>query len=125
MPILRALSWEKCYFAIWPVIASNPSVQALNPTPHALTLEALKKQGLSTEGLHSKSLDQFENEAFDVVIVLCDKAQQACRDWQGKAGEILFWDIRDPRLISKLDAYEQALFEIRRRLQLWLPLQKS
>ncbi len=93
--------------------------------PHALTLEALKKQGLSTEGLHSKSLDQFENEAFDVVIVLCDKAQQACRDWQGKAGEILFWDIRDPRLISKLDAYEQALFEIRRRLQLWLPLQKS
>ena len=50
--------------------------------PHALTLEALKKQGLSTEGLHSKSLDQFENEAFDVVIVLCDKAQQACRDWE-------------------------------------------
>ncbi|MEE3111877.1 MAG: hypothetical protein VX299_07825 [Pseudomonadota bacterium] len=51
------------------------------------------------------------------------EASCALRDWQGKAGEILFWDIRDPCLISKLDAYEQALFEIRRCLQ--LPLQKS
>lgn len=90
--------------------------------PHVLTLEALRKQGLPTEGLRSKSLDEFESEAFDFVIVLCDKAQQACREWQGKAGEVLFWDIRDPRLIGKPDAYEQALLEIRRRLQLWLPL---
>ncbi|WKV91657.1 arsenate reductase ArsC [Halomonas sp. HAL1] len=93
--------------------------------PHALTLDALRKQGLPTEGLRSKSLDEFESETFDFVIVLCDKAQQACRDWQGQAGEVLFWDIRDPRLIGKPDAYEQALLEIRRRLQLWLPLHKS
>lgn len=93
--------------------------------PHGLTLEALRKHGLPTEGLRSKSLDEFESETFDFVIILCDKAQQACRDWQGKAGEVLFWDIRDPRLIGKSDAYEQALLEIRRRLQLWLPLHKS
>jgi protein-tyrosine-phosphatase len=93
--------------------------------PHALTIEALRKQGLPTEGLRSKALDEFESESFDFVIVLCDKAQQACRDWQGKVGEVLFWDIRDPRLIGKSDAYEQALLEIRRRLQLWLPLHKS
>lgn len=93
--------------------------------PHALALEALNKQGLPTQGLHSKSLDAFENETFDFVIVLCDKAKQACRDWQGKVGEKLYWDIRDPRLINKPDAYQQALQEIRRRLQLWLPLHKS
>lgn len=93
--------------------------------PHALTLEALRKHGLPTDGLRSKSLDEFESETFDFVIVLCDKAQQACRDWQGEVGEVLFWDIRDPRLIGKSDAYEQALLEIRRRLQLWLPLHKS
>lgn len=90
--------------------------------PHKLTLEALTQQGLSIEGLHSKSLEQFEGMAFDYVIILCDKAQQACRDWQGQAGEVLFWDIRDPRLINKPDACPQALQEIRRRLQLWLPL---
>lgn len=93
--------------------------------PHALTLKALRKHGLPTEGLRSKSLDEFESETFDFVIVLCDKAQQACRDWQGEAGEVLSWDIRDPRLIGKSDAYEQALLEIRRRLQLWLPLHTS
>ncbi len=93
--------------------------------PHAFTLEALRKHGLPTEGLRSKSLDEFESETFDFVIVLCDKSQQACRDWQGEAGEVLSWDIRDPRLIGKSDAYEQALLEIRRRLQLWLPLHTS
>lgn len=92
--------------------------------PQALTLEALRKQGLPTEGLRSKSLDEFETEAFDFVIVLCDKAQQSCREWLGEANEVLFWDIRDPRLIGRRDAYEQALSEIRRRLQLWLSLQK-
>lgn len=93
--------------------------------PHALTLEALRKHGLPTEGLRSKSLNEFESEAFDFVIVLCDKAQQVCREWQGEANEVFFWDIRDPRLMGKPDAYEQALSEIRRRLQLWLPLHKS
>ncbi|SDO37921.1 arsenate reductase ArsC [Vreelandella arcis] len=93
--------------------------------PHAFTLEALNKQGIPTESLQSKSLDEFENETFDFVIVLCDKAQQACREWQGEAKETFYWDIRDPRLIGKVDAYQQALQEIRRRLQLWLPLHTS
>lgn len=88
--------------------------------PHELTLAALHKQGIATEGLASKSLDDFAGQHFDTVIVLCEKAQQACRDWQGSADERLDWDIRDPRLIGKADAYEQALQEIRRRLQLWL-----
>ncbi|MEA2119350.1 arsenate reductase ArsC [Halovibrio sp. HP20-50] len=93
--------------------------------PHALTLDVLKKQGVSTEGLRSKSLDEFESESFDFVIILCDKAQQTCREWLGEAQEVYYWDIRDPRLIGKPDAYEQAVLEIRRRLQLWLPLHKS
>ena len=92
--------------------------------PHAFMLEALEKQGLPVTHLKSKSLDLFEGEHFDCVIVLCDKARQACREFEGGAGEILHWDIRDPRLIGKPDAYEQALLEIRRRLQLWIPLHK-
>jgi protein-tyrosine-phosphatase len=90
--------------------------------PHAMTLEALKKHGISTEGLASKSLDDFSGEHFNAVIVLCDKAQQSCRDWQGNTDEYLYWDIRDPRLIQRSDAYEQALTEIRHRLSLWLQI---
>lgn len=91
-------------------------------TPHAMTLAALEKQGISTAGLASKSLDDFAGEHFAAVIVLCDKAQQACRDWQGESDEHLYWDIRDPRLIGREDAYEQALNEIRHRLSLWLQI---
>jgi ArsR family transcriptional regulator, arsenate/arsenite/antimonite-responsive transcriptional repressor / arsenate reductase (thioredoxin) len=90
--------------------------------PHALALAALEKQGIDTRGLASKPLDDFAGEHFDAVIVLCDKAQQACRDWPGESDQYLFWDIRDPRLIGRSDAYEQALAEIRRRLTLWLAI---
>lgn len=92
--------------------------------PHEQTLAALQKQEVATEQLASKSLDEFEGEHFDAVIVLCDKAQQACRDWQGSSTEYLYWNIRDPHLIERADAYEQALQEIRQRLQLWLQLKE-
>ena len=92
--------------------------------PHALTLAALEKQGVATAGLASKSLDDFAGQHFHAVIVLCDKAQQACRDWSGESDEHLYWDIRDPRLIDRENAYEQALQEIRHRLQLWLDAQR-
>ncbi|NIC07609.1 arsenate reductase ArsC [Billgrantia bachuensis] len=90
--------------------------------PQELALAALKKQGIATEGLSSKPLESFEGQQFDTVIVLCDKAQQACRNWRGSSDEHLYWDIRDPRLIDRADAYEQALGEIRRRLSLWLAI---
>lgn len=90
--------------------------------PHEMTLEALRKQNIETSGLASKSLDDFAGQHFDTVIVLCDKAQQACRDWQGSRDEHLHWDIRDPRHIQRDNAYEQALQEIRQRLSLWLQL---
>ncbi|ALM52699.1 arsenate reductase ArsC [Halomonas huangheensis] len=90
--------------------------------PHELTLAVLQQQGIATDGLVSKSLDEFAGQHFDTVIVLCDKAQQACRDWEGSHTEHLYWDIRDPRLVDRENAYEQVLQEIRRRLSLWLEL---
>ncbi|MDR5867124.1 arsenate reductase ArsC [Halomonas koreensis] len=92
--------------------------------PQALALAALSKPGVPTEGLASQSLDDVAGEHFDAVIVLCDKARQACRDWQGSSDEHLYWDIRDPRLVGRENAYEQALQEIRRRLLLWLDAQR-
>ncbi|MCL7940763.1 arsenate reductase ArsC [Halomonas sp. ATCH28] len=111
--LLRHMAWER-YDAF--SAGSEPDA------PHAMTLAALEKHGIATEGLASKSLDDFAGEHFNAVIVLCDKAQQACRDWQGSSDEHLYWDIRDPRLIERRNAYEQALAEIRQRLSLWLQI---
>ncbi|KAA0011512.1 arsenate reductase ArsC [Billgrantia pellis] len=88
--------------------------------PHELTLEALHHLGISTEGLASEPLESYAGEHFDSVIILCEKARQTCREWQGQADEVVFWDLPDPRLSDDSSAYRKTLREIRGRLQLWV-----
>ena len=88
--------------------------------PHERTLEALHHLGIDTEGLASEPLERYAGQYFDAVIILCDKAKQHCRDWEGAAGEVVYWDIPDPRLSEDPNAYRKALREIRGRLQLWV-----
>ncbi|MDI4636873.1 MULTISPECIES: arsenate reductase ArsC [Halomonadaceae] len=91
--------------------------------PQEAALAALNAQGIDTSGLASQSLEAYAGQHFDSAIILCEKAQQRCRDWNGEADEILFWDIFDPRLNPRANAYPQTLQEIRRRLELWLHVQ--
>ena len=39
---------------------------------------ALEQLGVSTDGLHSKALEQFDGQQFDYVITLCDKSAFEC-----------------------------------------------
>lgn len=91
--------------------------------PHERTLEALQRVGIDIDGLASESIDAYADQHFDSVIILCEKAQQRCREWRGNTDELLFWDILDPRLHERDDAYLRTLQEIRNRLQLWLDVQ--
>ncbi|RXE47946.1 arsenate reductase ArsC [Chromohalobacter israelensis] len=91
--------------------------------PQQAALQALAELGIDTAGLASKSLEAYAGEHFDSVIILCEKAQQHCRDWEGNTDELLFWDILDPRLNPRDGAYTQTLEEIRGRLRLWLSVQ--
>ncbi|MAG68627.1 MAG: low molecular weight phosphatase family protein, partial [Pseudomonadales bacterium] len=52
------------------------------------TLDALEHLGVSTEGLRSKSIDEFAGERFEYVITLCDKSSLECQALPG-AGEVL------------------------------------
>ncbi len=52
------------------------------------TFEALSHIGVSTEGLRSKSIDEFGGERFDYVITLCDKAAAQCLSLPGAGGVI-------------------------------------
>lgn len=65
-------------------------------TVHPLTLAALKRAGVSTAGLRSKSSDEFSNLVPDVVITVCNKAAgEACPLY---FGETLWahWNLEDP-----------------------------
>ncbi|MBB4820675.1 protein-tyrosine-phosphatase [Pseudomonas alcaligenes] len=83
------------------------------------TLAALEHLGVSTEGLHSKSIDEFSGERFDYVITLCDKSAQECQALPG-AGEVLAWNFEDPATSSKPEAFRHTLHEIHERIKMFV-----
>jgi arsenate reductase len=78
-----------------------------------LTLRVLQESGLSTEGLRSKSVDEFAGQAFDYVITVCDSARQTCPTFPG-GGQRLHWSYEDP---SAATGSEEERLETFRRVR--------
>ena len=62
---------------------------------HPLSLKIIKDEGIPTEGLRSKSWDEFKSQKFDFVITVCDNANQTCPIWPGQPN-MIHWSIADP-----------------------------
>ncbi len=73
--------------------------------PGALAM--IREMGLSTEGLHSKTLDKLKHLKFDVVVTVCDHAQEVCPVFPG-APKKLHISIPDP-VGRGPEAYERAV----------------
>ncbi|HQS41727.1 MULTISPECIES: arsenate reductase ArsC [unclassified Polaromonas] len=106
---------------------SNPRE---NQQPNPLALKILEKAGISTEGLRSKSWDEFgklDAPHMDLVITVCDNAAgEVCPYWPGQPATA-HWGYADPSETSgtddqKLEAFRQTLHAIRRRLDLLVNL---
>jgi arsenate reductase len=108
---------------------SKPAGQ-VNP----FALELLKQQGFGTEGLRSKSWDEFAVPGapeFDFIFTVCDNAAgEACPLWLGKPATA-HWGIPDPAAVTGDDAAKRAAFrkasdQLARRIQLFmsLPIEK-
>ena len=83
------------------------------------TLDALHHLGVSTEGLHSKSVEEFRGEQFEYVITLCDKSALECQALP-VAGEVIAWNFEDPRTSDKPDAFRHTLHEIHERIKMFV-----
>jgi arsenate reductase len=108
---------------------SKPAGQ-VNP----FALELLKQQGFATEGLRSKSWDEFAVPGapeFDFIFTVCDNAAgETCPLWLGKPATA-HWGIPDPAAVTGDDATKRAAFrkasdQLARRIQLFmnLPIEK-
>lgn len=92
-------------------------------------LEWLKANGHITEGLRSKSWDEFAAPGapkFDFVFTVCDNAAgEVCPVWYG-APVTAHWGIPDPAHIEGDDArraaFKKAAEQLARRIQLFLSL---
>ncbi len=104
---------------------SHPNGQV---NPYAI--KYLQQQGLPTEGLRSKSWDEFAAPGaphFDFIITVCDNAAgEVCPVWPGKptSGH---WGIEDPAAVEgtdeqKLAAFAHAFTLMNRRISLLINL---
>ncbi|MFY8104901.1 MAG: arsenate reductase ArsC [Ramlibacter sp.] len=101
-----------------------------NQKPNPLALETLHKAGIDTEGLRSKSWDEFatpDAPHMDLVITVCDNAAgEACPYWPGQPATA-HWGYADPSAIEggeekQREAFRQTLHLIRRRLETFVNL---
>lgn len=62
----------------------GPGVRAISagtrPQPKVAegAIEALKRAGIATDGLHPKDVDAVMNDPIDLVITVCDNAKESC-----------------------------------------------
>ena len=75
---------------------------------HPMALKALAEIGIQHRG-ESKSIDQFRDEYLDLVITVCDEANEQCPVWLGK-GKRAHQSFRDPAKAQGTDEERMKVF---------------
>ena len=101
-----------------------------NQQPNPIGLRTLQAAGISTDGLYSKTWDEFARPNaphMDLIITVCDNAAgEVCPYWPGKPATA-HWGYADPSAgdgndEEKAKAFSQTLHAIRRRLDMLVAL---
>ena len=98
---------------------------------HPAAIELLHEQGFPTEGLSSKSWDEFAvpgAPALDLVFTVCDSAAgETCPVWPGRP-VTAHWGIPDPAKVEgagQRAAFERSFDELRGRIEALMALWSS
>lgn len=98
--------------------------------PHPMALDLLQKNHIATNGLRSKSWDEFEKPGapqLDFVFTVCDQAAaEPCPVWPGQP-MTAHWGVPDPAAAQGSDdekrrAFFEAFVTLRRRIELFASL---
>jgi arsenate reductase (thioredoxin) len=101
-----------------------------NQQPNPLGLQVLREVGISTNGLRSKSWDDFalpDAPQMDLIITVCDNAVgEVCPFWPGNPASA-HWSYADPSAgdapdADKLIAFRHTLLAIKHRIELFVSL---
>jgi arsenate reductase len=75
---------------------------------HPLVIKVLSEIGIMHKGV-SKNVEQFRNDEFDLVVTVCDDANEECPIWLGK-GKPLHESFRDPARVEGTDEEKLTVF---------------
>jgi protein-tyrosine-phosphatase len=87
-------------------------------------IEVMGEIGLDISNRKTKSIDEFKNSKFDVIICLSDEVKNNAKDFLEKsAAKIIYWDIPSPGVIAgnrimKLFGYREIRDKIRSQIRL-------
>jgi arsenate reductase len=81
---------------------------------HPKALAALDEIGIQLEG-RSKSVDEFRNKEFDLVVTVCDSAAEECPIWLGK-GKRIHHSFPDPAKTDNIEDFRSVRDDIERQI---------
>ena len=88
--------------------AYSAGIRPAGVNPFAIRV--LEAAGLPTDGLRSKSVEEYLGQSFDYVITVCDDARDACPVFPG-VHESLHWGYTDPAGVEGSDEVRFAAFQ--------------
>lgn len=96
---------------------------------HPNAIEALKEIDIDISGHSSKHLDQYLKAGIDVVITVCDNANESCPVFPGNV-ERHHWPFEDPPKAaregeSEMDAFRRIRDQIREKFETFAEELKS
>ncbi|MFH0849849.1 MAG: arsenate reductase ArsC [Candidatus Bathyarchaeota archaeon] len=76
-------------------------------SPHVVKVMA--EDGIDLSGARSKSVEEYLDRDFDLVVTVCDSVREACPVFPG--GELIYHSFRDPSSITGSE--EEVLAQVR------------
>jgi arsenate reductase len=76
---------------------------------HPLAVQVMSELDIDISRHRSKSVDEFREEAFDLVVTVCDDAAENCPVWLGGGGNVHV-GFEDPSRAAGSDAERLAVF---------------
>jgi arsenate reductase len=77
-------------------------------TVHPMALQVLQELGIQHHGV-SKSVEDFRDQEFDLVVTVCDDANEECPVWLGR-GKRAHESFRDPAKVAGTEDDRLAVF---------------
>lgn len=97
----------------------SAGTKATSVRPEAI--KVMQEIGIDINGQESKILGHYLTEPFDLVVTVCDNANESCPIFPN-AQEQWHWSIDDPSQVEggetqRLNAFRQARYELRRKIE--------